>query len=93
MPEARGQEATKAQSQTAELDRFRALAESLGCLTEEDLCILADVTPCTAEAWRKRGKGPAYVLIGKRYLYPRPAFAEYLQTQVRERQPATAGLI
>ena len=69
-------------------DRIRELAQSMDCLPESDLCLLADVTPSTAEAWRKRGKGPAYILIGNRYLYPRTAVAEYLQSRVRERRPA-----
>ena len=75
------------QPKAAELDRVRLLAESLDCLPEEDLCILANITPGTAEAWRKRGKGPAVLLFGKRYLYPRSAVAQYLQAQVRERTP------
>lgn len=66
-------------------ERARELARSLDCLSEEDFCILADVTPKTAEAWRKRGKGPAYVLIGNRFLYPRGKIAEFLQGRVRER--------
>ena len=70
---------------TSEL-RARQLAQSLDCLAEEDLCILADVEPTTAENWRKRGKGPAYVLFGNRFLYPRKAVAEFLERRVRERR-------
>ena len=37
------------------------------------------------EAWRKRGTGPSYILIGNRYLYPRQAVSEYLHGLTRER--------
>lgn len=69
--------------------RIRALAEAVDCIAEQDLCLLADITPATAESWRKRGKGPAYVLIGNRFLYPRQAVAEFVQSNVRERRTAS----
>ena len=70
---------------TQDQARIRDLAQSLDCIAEQDLCLLADITPTTAESWRKRGKGPAYVLIGNRYLYPRAAVAEFVKSNVRER--------
>jgi hypothetical protein len=73
--------------QEHEHDRIRFLAESLDYISEPDFCLFAGITPKTAETWRKRGKGPAYVLIGTRYLYPRQALADHLQTLVRERRP------
>lgn len=75
---------------TEDLDRVRELAASLDCIAEQDLCLLARIAPTTAEAWRKRGKGPAYVLIGNRFLYPRAAVSEFLHTLVRERRPVSA---
>jgi hypothetical protein len=63
----------------------RALARSLDCLTEEELSVLAKAEPSTVEAWRKRGKGPDYILFGNRFLYPRKSVSEHLQTLVRER--------
>lgn len=66
--------------------RINALAQSLDCIPEPDLCLLAGITESTAENWRKRGTGPAYVLMGNRYLYPRQAVAEYIQANVRERR-------
>jgi hypothetical protein len=71
-----------------EQDRIRDLAQSLDCIAEPDLCLLANITPNTAESWRKRGKGPAYVLIGNRYLYPRTAVSEFVQQNIRERHSA-----
>lgn len=71
----------------AEQDRVQALAESLDCLTEQDLCTLYAIAPSTAEAWRKRHQGPAYVLAGNRYLYPRASVAADLQCRIRTRQP------
>ena len=74
-----------------ELERISALAHSLDCIAEPDLCLLAKITPTTAETWRKRGTGPAYVLMGNRYLYPRKAVAEFLQSKVRERRATPAA--
>ena len=75
---------------TEDLDRVRELAQSLDCLAEEDLCALARIKPATAEAWRKRSKGPAYVLIGNRFLYPKKSLADFLSTLVRERRTVPA---
>ena len=75
-------------------DRIRALAQSLDCFSEFDLCLLAGITENTCESWRKRGKGPAYSLIGNRYFYPRSAVAEFVQRNVRERCDVSAkGLL
>lgn len=74
-----------------EIGRVRAMAERLDCFVEEDFQLLANATPNTVEAWRKRGQGPAYILLGRRYLYPRKAVAEYLETLVRTRQPIPEG--
>lgn len=75
-------------------EELRDLARSLDCLTESQVHLLAGVTPGTAEAWRKRGKGPAYVLFGNRYLYPRAAVSQFLQGQLRERSSTSAkGLL
>ena len=74
------------QQEAAEL---RALAHSLDCITEEEVQVLGDATPGTVEAWRKRGKGPKYILFGNRFLYPRKGLAEHLETLVRERNTPT----
>lgn len=77
-------------SSTDNAARVSALAESLEHLTEDDFSLLAGIKVSTAEAWRKRGKGPAYVLIGNRYLYPRAAIAEYMRGLVRARSSTSA---
>lgn len=75
-------------------DRIRALAQSLDCLTEEDLCELYDISPHTAKAWRKRGTGPTYIIAGCRTLYPRDGIAADLKTRTRERaRIAAKGLL
>ena len=63
--------------------RLQLLAESLACMIEEDLALLADITPSTAEAWRKHRKGPAFIRIGNRVLYPIKGVADYLSTLTR----------
>jgi hypothetical protein len=52
-------------------ERVRQMADRSDCMIEEDFALLADATLNTVEAWRKRGKGPAYILLGNRFLYPR----------------------
>lgn len=66
-----------------QLDRLRNLADRLDYLLETDLMLLAKATASTVEAWRKRGTGPAYVLIGNRYLYPREAVMQFLAERAR----------
>jgi hypothetical protein len=63
--------------------RAQALAESMDCLTEDDLCALYDVEPSTAEAWRKRRKGPPYIRAGNAVLYPRSGVKADLDARVR----------
>ena len=67
-----------------ELARLRTMADSLDCLTEHDLVLLAGITTSTAEAWRRRGTGPSYVRIGNRVFYQRKAVAQYMEDRVRE---------
>ena len=59
-------------------DRVAALAESFDCLTESDLLVLAGIKRGTAESWRKRGKGPAYIMLGNQVLYPKAALRAHL---------------
>jgi len=68
-----------------EIERVRHMAERLDCFVEEDFQLLANATANTVEAWRKRGQGPAYILLGRRYLYPRKAVSKYLEELTRER--------
>lgn len=73
--------------------RLQALADKLDCLTEADFTLLADASPNTVEAWRKRGTGPAYILLGNRYLYPRNAVSEFLKSITRERSHAVRAAL
>lgn len=68
-----------------QLDRLRTLADKLDCLTETDLMLLGKLSQSTVEAWRKRGTGPAYILLGNRYLYPCKAVTRYLDSITKER--------
>ena len=65
--------------------RLRVLADSLNCLTELDFMLLTGITEGTAEAWRKRGKGPEYILAGNRYFYSRKAVLDWLESCTRQR--------
>lgn len=70
-----------------EAQRARFLAESLDYLTEQDLCVLCLITLATAEAWRKRKRGPSYALVGNRILYPKASVREFLDSNIREQRP------
>jgi hypothetical protein len=74
--------------------RRRELAASVGCITREDFCELAGITPVTEQEWRKRRKAPPHIRLGTAVLYPIAGLAEYLQSIVRERGPSNAkGLL
>ena len=73
-----------------QLDRLRTLADKLDCLTETDIMLLGKLSQSTVEAWRKRGTGPAYILLGNRYLYPRKAVQKYLEGITRESNSVSA---
>ena len=83
-------EAVIQQAAENQLDRLRTLADKLDCLTETDIMLLGKLSQSTVEAWRKRGTGPAYILLGNRYLYPRKAVAKYLEGITRERTSVAA---
>ena len=83
-------EATLQPAAENQLDRLRTLADKLDCLTETDIMLLGKLSQSTVEAWRKRGTGPAYILLGNRYLYPRKAVAKYLDSITRERTSVSA---
>jgi len=61
------------------------LARTVSCLDEEGFAKLAGVKPSTLGAWRKRGQGPEYVLLGNNYLYPIEAVKRYISGLVRPR--------
>ena len=83
-------EATLQPAAENQLDRLRTLADKLDCLTETDVMLLGKLSQSTAAAWRKRGTGPAYILLGNRYLYPRKAVAQYLESATRTRSHPSA---
>ena len=83
-------EATLQPAAENQLDRLRTLADKLDCLTETDIMLLGKLSQSTVEAWRKRGTGPAYILLGNRYLYPRKAVAKYLESITKERTSVSA---
>ena len=83
-------EATLQPAAENQLDRLRTLADKLDCLTETDIMLLGKLSQSTVDAWRKRGNGPAYILLGNRYLYPRKAVAKYLEGITRERNSVAA---
>jgi hypothetical protein len=61
------------------------LARLVNCLDEHGFATLAGVKVSTLDAWRKRGKGPEYVLLGRNYLYPIAAVESHLSTLIRTR--------
>lgn len=68
----------------AAMARIRETAAKLDCIVEDDFELLAGIKPSTAEAWRKRGTGPAYVLLGNTYLYPVASLREFIAEKAKE---------
>jgi hypothetical protein len=81
------------ETNTAESERLRALADRLDCLTEQDFQLLTGATAGTVEAWRKRHQGPDYIRLGNRYFYPRAAVADHMRRLTRERHSLGKGLL
>lgn len=71
-------------------EELRELARALDCFTEGDVLTLGNLKPNTLEAWRKRGKGPPYIVFGRTFLYPRVQLSDHLQALVRERRTVPA---
>lgn len=71
------------------------LARLVNCLDEHGFATLAGVKESTLEAWRKRGKGPEYVLLGCNYLYPITALQTYIldSTRTRSRVVPSKGIM
>jgi len=61
------------------------LARLVNCLDEDAFAKLAGVKISTLQAWRKRGEGPEYILLGNNYLYPIESVQDHLSTLVRAR--------
>lgn len=74
-------------------DRLRVLADRFDCLTEDDLVLLTNTKVSTVDAWRRRGKGPEYILIGNRYFYTRQSVADFLENCTRQRTPLGKALL
>lgn len=74
-----------------DLEQRRQLADSIDCLTTEDVCLLASVKLSTAEAWAKRGLGPPYVMLGNSRLYPREPLKQFIRERMREQRRVAAG--
>lgn len=60
------------------------IADRMGYIREADFCRLCEITQGTAEAWRKRRLGPAWVRLGNAVFYPREAVAELLNERRRD---------
>ena len=74
-------------------DRLRTLADRLDCLTEDDFALLTNTKIDTVDAWRRRGKGPEYILAGNRYFYTRQSVADYLESCTRQRTPLGKAML
>lgn len=68
------------------------LARLVDCFDEEGFAKLAGVKLSTIDAWRKRGKGPQYILLGRNYLYPIAAVQSYISGLVRTRNTLDPSL-
>ena len=78
---------------TAEATTVTNLAKMVECFDEEGFAKLAGVKLSTLDAWRKRGKGPEYILLGRNYLYPIPSVQRHLASLVRVRSVSSAARV
>ncbi len=60
-------------------------------MTEDQFLLLARITRLTAATWRKRGRGPGFVRVGTRILYPMRLVQRFIETAARERDENTAA--
>lgn len=60
------------------------LARLVGCLSEQEFASLAGVKTETIDSWRRHGKGPDYVLLGRSYLYPLESVRQYIAGKTKE---------
>jgi hypothetical protein len=67
------------------------MASRMGYITEEEFIDLAGITACTAEAWRKRGQGPDYALLGNKYYYSYESVADTLAGKQRRAEKRGPG--
>lgn len=58
-----------------------ALLEREGLWTPERVAAFYGATTSTLANWRAKRKGPPYIAFGKRVLYRRSAFFEWLNSQ------------
>jgi hypothetical protein len=72
---------------TTETTTVTSLAKLVDCFDEEGFALLAGVKLSTLDAWRKRGQGPDYILLGRNYLYPISGVQRHLTSLVRARSP------
>ena len=54
-----------------------------GLLTPTELADMLSLTTYTLQRYRCDSKGPAYVKVGNRILYPIPAVEEWLNSKVQ----------
>jgi hypothetical protein len=64
--------------QTQSQAERQRLAEMLGCLTEEQVALLADVDVSTVRNWRVRKTGPESRAFGRSRLYPLSLLKDFL---------------
>jgi hypothetical protein len=72
-------------------DQLTDLAHSLDCITPQELQALTGWKPSTLEAYRKRGVGPAFIKLGKNFLYPRSAIADFMADNTHTRSNGSKG--
>ena len=75
---------------TAEATTVTNLAKLVDCFDEDGFAKLAGVKLSTLDAWRKRGTGPEYILLGRNYLYPISEVQRHLISLVRTRNHSVA---
>jgi hypothetical protein len=61
------------------------VAELQGALTQQDVMRMLKTNKVTLWRWRQEGTGPACIQVGRKFLFPRARFEQWLASQKRGR--------
>jgi predicted DNA-binding transcriptional regulator AlpA len=70
------------------LHRASSLRETMGLLTEEDICLLIDVHPQTLRVWRTHKEGPRWTKLGRTIFYRRQDVEAWIEANLAPMQAA-----
>ena len=64
------------------LENVTPARKSLGLIASEDLARMLNILPTTLREWRRMGKGPDYLRLGKRAYYRQKDVDAWIEEQL-----------